>query len=32
LRISYPDDLPLRARADYIAWNPRLGLQLLGLA
>jgi predicted transposase YbfD/YdcC len=31
LRASYPDDQPLRARADYIAWNPRLGLQLLGL-
>jgi hypothetical protein len=23
--------LPLRAQADYIAWNPRLGLQLLGI-
>ncbi len=31
LRSSYSDDLPMRARADYIAWNPRLGLQLLGL-
>jgi len=32
LRASYPDDLPLRARADSIAWSPRLGLELLGLA
>lgn len=32
LRASYPPDEPLRARADSIAWNPRLGLQLLGLA
>lgn len=31
LRTLYPPDLPLRARADYIAWNPRLGLELLGL-
>jgi predicted transposase YbfD/YdcC len=30
LRTLYPPDLPLRARADYIAWNPRLGLELLG--
>jgi len=32
LRACYPPDQPVRARADYIAWNPRLGLQLLGLA
>ncbi|HEX4129761.1 MAG TPA: transposase [Pirellulales bacterium] len=32
LRCCYPPDKPLRARADYIAWNPTLGLQLLKLA
>ena len=32
LRTLYPPDLPLRARADYINWSPRLGLELLGLA
>ena len=32
LRCCYPADQPLRARADYIAWNPTLGLELLGLA
>jgi len=32
LRCSYPSKQPLRARADHIAWNPTLGLQLLGLA
>jgi predicted transposase YbfD/YdcC len=31
LRCCYPDDQPLRARADYIAWQPALGLELLGL-
>lgn len=31
LRALYPATLPLRARADHIAWNPQLGLQLLGL-
>lgn len=31
LRTLYPPDLPLRARADYIAWSPRIGLELLGL-
>ena len=29
LRARGNSDLPLRAQADYIAWNPRLGLQLL---
>jgi len=32
LRASYPNNQPVRARADSIAWNPQLGLQLLGLA
>lgn len=32
LRTLYSPDLPLRARADYIAWSPRIGLELLGLA
>jgi hypothetical protein len=32
LRCCYPEDQPLRARADYIAWQPALGLELLGLA
>ena len=32
LRCSYPSKQPLRARADHIAWNPTLGLQILGLA
>ncbi|HEX4130377.1 MAG TPA: hypothetical protein VHZ24_10055 [Pirellulales bacterium] len=31
LRCGYPPDQPLLARADQIAWNPTLGLQLLGL-
>lgn len=31
LRCCYPADEPLRARADYIAWQPALGLELLGL-
>lgn len=31
LRVSTPDDKPLRARADSINWNPLLGLTLLGL-
>ena len=30
LRTLYPPELPWRARADYIAWNPRLGLEILG--
>jgi Transposase DDE domain len=32
LSCLYSPDQPLRARADAIAWNPTLGLQLLGLA
>jgi hypothetical protein len=32
LRIFRTENIPLRAQADYIAWNPRLGLQLLGIA
>jgi len=31
LRSCYSPTQPLRARADFIAWNPRLGLELLGL-
>lgn len=31
LRALGPPDLPLRGRADQIAWNPGRGLQLLGL-
>jgi hypothetical protein len=31
LRALGSPELPLRAQADYIAWNPRLGLQLLGI-
>jgi hypothetical protein len=31
LTCLYPPCQPLRARADAIAWNPHLGLQLLGL-
>ena len=31
LRALGQPGLPIRARADYIAWNPRLGLPLLGL-
>jgi predicted transposase YbfD/YdcC len=31
LRSCYPPTQPLRARADFIAWNPLLGLKLLGL-
>lgn len=31
LRSLGPPHLPLRGRADQIAWNPGLGLQLLGL-
>ena len=31
LRALGSPGLPLRAQADYIAWNPRLGLQLLGI-
>ena len=33
LRLFRSDpSLPLRAQADYIAWNPRLGLDILGIA
>lgn len=32
LRALGPPHLPVRARADYIAWNPRLGLKLIGAA
>lgn len=32
LRALGPPQLPIRARADYIAWNPRLGFPLLGVA
>lgn len=33
LRLLRSDpNLPLRAQADYIAWNPTLGLEMLGLA
>lgn len=33
LRLFRSDpDYPLRAQADDIAWNPRLGLEILGLA
>jgi hypothetical protein len=31
LRALGPPQYPIRARADYIAWNPRLGFPLLGL-
>lgn len=31
LRLWRPLKLPIRGRADQIAWNPRLGLELLGL-
>ena len=31
LRVAGPSNLPIRGRADRIAWNPGLGLQLLGL-
>lgn len=31
LRIFCSPDEPLRAHADYIAWSPRLGLEILGL-
>jgi hypothetical protein len=31
LRILGPPRLPIRGRADQIAWQPRLGLKLLGL-
>ena len=31
LRALAPPNLPLRGRADRIAWNPELGLELLGL-
>lgn len=32
LRIFCSPDEPLRAHADYIAWSPKLGLEILGLA
>ena len=32
LRIFCSPDEPLRAHADYIAWSPRIGLEVLGLA
>jgi hypothetical protein len=32
LRCCQSTDAPLRAQADYIAWFPTRGLQLLGLA
>lgn len=32
MKSSRRKPLPLRARADYIAWKPTLGLALLGLA
>lgn len=31
LRIFRQPDRPLRAEADYIAWNPRIGLEWLGI-
>ncbi len=31
LRLLGPAPLPIRGRADQIAWKPRLGLELLGL-
>jgi hypothetical protein len=31
LRTLGPPELPIRGRADRIAWNPGLGLELLGL-
>jgi predicted transposase YbfD/YdcC len=31
LRLLGPAHLPIRGRADQIAWKPRLGLELLGL-
>jgi hypothetical protein len=31
LRIFRTTNDPLRALADYICWNPRLGLEVLGL-
>jgi predicted transposase YbfD/YdcC len=31
LRIFRRPNIPLRAQADYIAWNPRLGLEFLGI-
>ena len=31
LRALGPPGLPLRGRADLIAWNPSLGLDILGL-
>jgi hypothetical protein len=31
LRIFRTDQQPLRAHADYINWNPNLGLEILGL-
>ena len=31
LRALGPPNLPLRGRADQIAWNPGLGLEILGL-
>jgi hypothetical protein len=33
LRLSdaFAGDMPMRARADSVAWRPRLGLKLLGL-
>jgi hypothetical protein len=31
LRILGPPELPIRGRADQIAWQPRLGLELLGM-
>jgi predicted transposase YbfD/YdcC len=31
LQCLYPPGQPLRARADAIAWNPSLGLRLIGL-
>ena len=31
LRVLGPPHLPIRGRADQIAWEPRLGLELLGL-
>ena len=32
LRIFRNPNLPLRAQADYIAWNPRIGLEWLGIS
>lgn len=32
LRLLGPADLPIRGRADQIAWKPALGLAILGLA